>query len=310
MHLVNEEDHIAGLFHVLQHLFDSILKLATIFGTGHHAGQVQRQDLLIQQLLRHIAHDDLPSQSFGDGRLADAGLTDQAGIIFRAAGQNLDHSLDLLIPTNHRIQTSGTGVRRQITGEFPQVFALTAVLPGYIGFRTLVASHSRRAADFFHQGRIQRLRVHTGSAQNTDGHIVALPQNAGKQLFRIYIGIASTDGILHGDLHHSFGTGCQPLSRVAAGQAGTNAFFDNFNQQLGGKSRFFQNGMGSSAALPHQAQQQMLGSHVAVAQFTRRLLAQPQRFFCTRREFVFTHVLLPPFGDTPFHSFSASMVRI
>ena len=40
---------------------------------------------------------------------------------------------------------------------------------------------------------------------------------------------------------------------------------------------------------PQQAQQQVLGANVPVAQLPRRLLGKPQGFLCPGREFIFIH---------------------
>ena len=88
---------------------------------------------LVQHLVGHIAHDDLPGQALGDGGLAHAGLTDQAGVVLGAAGENLDHPLDLPVPADDRVQLAGPGVGGQVPGELLQGLVLAVILLGGAG---------------------------------------------------------------------------------------------------------------------------------------------------------------------------------
>ena len=85
--LVDEQDDVAGLLHLVDGVLDALLELAAVLGAGHHAGQVQRQDALVQQLLGHVAGGDALGQTLGDGRLAHAGLTDQHGVVLACGGR-------------------------------------------------------------------------------------------------------------------------------------------------------------------------------------------------------------------------------
>ena len=141
------------------------------------------------------------------------------------------------------------------------------------------------------------LGVHTGGPQDADGHVVALPQDAGQQVLRAHVVIAAPDGILHGDLHHVLGPGRQPLGGVAAGQARAHAGLDDLHDHIVCEARLRQNGVGDAPTLPDQAQQQVLGAHVSVAQLPCRLLGKPQSLLGSGRKFVFIHRCCLPFGN-------------
>ncbi len=49
------------------------------------AVRVEQVDFFVPQLERHLAGDDLLRQALGDGRLADARLTDEAGVVLLTA---------------------------------------------------------------------------------------------------------------------------------------------------------------------------------------------------------------------------------
>ena len=115
--LVDEKDDVAVLFSLLHYLLDTVFKFATVLSTGYHASKVQSQQLFVQELFRHLTLGNFLSQSLGYGRLADAGFANKTGVILTAAGQDLDHPLDLVITTNDRIQFSCSGVGCQIVGK-------------------------------------------------------------------------------------------------------------------------------------------------------------------------------------------------
>ena len=137
--------------------------------------------------------------------------------------------------------------------------------------------------------------IDAGNPQHPDGHVVALPQKTCQQVLGTDIIIAAPYGVLHGNLHHPAGSGSQPLGRVAAGQPHAHALFDDLHQHIVGESSLGQHRVGKAVALPHQAQQQVLGSHISVAQLPGRFLAQPQGLLRSGTEFILIHVSLPSF---------------
>ncbi len=89
---------------LLQHGLQALLELAAIFRAGDQRAHVERQQLLVLEAFGHVTLDDAQRQAFGDGRLADAGLADQDGIVLGAARQNLDGAADLLVAADDGIE--------------------------------------------------------------------------------------------------------------------------------------------------------------------------------------------------------------
>ena len=52
---------------------------------------------------RHFILDDLACEPFGDGRLADARVADQQGIVLLTAAKHLDGALHFSLATDQRI---------------------------------------------------------------------------------------------------------------------------------------------------------------------------------------------------------------
>ena len=89
MDFVDEEDDRVVLFDCVEDALDPFFKFTTVLGTGDDTGQIEGENALVQQAVGHIASDDALGQAFGDGRLADARLTDEAGIVLLAAVKDL-----------------------------------------------------------------------------------------------------------------------------------------------------------------------------------------------------------------------------
>ena len=79
---------------------------------------VERDDALVLEAFGHVALDDPQGEAFGDGRLADARLADQHGIVLRAAREDLDHAADFLIAADDRIELALPGPLDQIDAVF------------------------------------------------------------------------------------------------------------------------------------------------------------------------------------------------
>ena len=105
--LVDEEDRVVGVAQLLDDLLEPLLELAAVLGAGDERADVERQDALVQQDVRHVAGDDPMGQALGDGGLADAGLADQGRVVLRLAPEDLDDPLDLLLATDDRIELAG-----------------------------------------------------------------------------------------------------------------------------------------------------------------------------------------------------------
>ncbi len=52
----------------------------------------------------HVAFDDAVGQALDDGRLADAGLADEDGVVLGAPAEDLDDAADLLVAADDRVE--------------------------------------------------------------------------------------------------------------------------------------------------------------------------------------------------------------
>ena len=111
--LVDHQDDVAQLLDLVNEALHPLLKLAPELGAGHQGRQVQEVDLLVPQLKGHIPRHDPLGQALGNGGLAYAGFTDEAGVVLLAAVQDLDDPLDLLRPADDRVQLALLGLAVQ-----------------------------------------------------------------------------------------------------------------------------------------------------------------------------------------------------
>ena len=93
-------------------------------------------DDAVGQHVGHFAVDDALGQTFGDGGLADTGLTDQERIVLAAAAGHLHQALELGRTADHWIDLAGLGlgieVDREVLGA-PRRFFLFGLAVANLG---------------------------------------------------------------------------------------------------------------------------------------------------------------------------------
>ena len=87
---------------------------------GHHRRQIQRDDPLFRQGKRHSSFRDPLCQPFDDGGLTHPRFPDQAGVIFGAAGKDLQQPFGFLFPADDRVQPALPSLFGQIPAEAVQ----------------------------------------------------------------------------------------------------------------------------------------------------------------------------------------------
>ena len=119
--LVDEQDDLAlGRGDLGEHGLQPLLELAAVLRAGDQRAEVERQQPLVLQALRHVAVDDAQRQALDDRGLADAGLADQHGVVLGAARQHLDRAADLLVAADHRVELAVARRLGQVAGVFLQ----------------------------------------------------------------------------------------------------------------------------------------------------------------------------------------------
>jgi len=121
VHLVDEQQHLALLLgDFLDDIFQPVLELATVLGAGDQGAHIQGEQTLALKALGHVAFYQTPGQTFGHGRLAHPGQTDENGIVLGAAAEDLHHAADFLITTDDGVDLARTRGRAKVAGVLVQ----------------------------------------------------------------------------------------------------------------------------------------------------------------------------------------------
>jgi hypothetical protein len=120
--LVDEQHDVAGVDDFLDERFEALLEFAAELGQGHEGAHVEGDDAFVLEALRHIGRDDPQGEAFDDGRLADARLADENGVVLGAAREDLDNAADFLVAADH-------GIELALAGAFDEVDAVLFLCP-------------------------------------------------------------------------------------------------------------------------------------------------------------------------------------
>ena len=151
--LIDKEQGSSVVFRLRYDSLDPLLELSAVLGPRHHGRDIEGQKALPRDGIRHPPGDDPLRDSLRHRCLSDAGLTDQAGIILRPPGQDLDDPHDLRLSPDDGIETVLSRKRREVAGVLVQHRG-TALLP-LIPLPSLLLRSAESRAD-----RIEDLLVH------------------------------------------------------------------------------------------------------------------------------------------------------
>ena len=127
VHLVDDENDVADLFDLVDQTLHAALELAAELCTRNQCGQVEQMDLLVAHLKRNAALVDAHGKSLRDSSLADARLTDQAGIILLAAVENLNDAVGLAVASDDVVNAALSGLLGQVFAVIVKILALFVV---------------------------------------------------------------------------------------------------------------------------------------------------------------------------------------
>ena len=103
--LVDEADDFAVRFgDFLEYGFQAVFEFAAELGARDHRAEVDRDQLLVAQLIGNVAFDNALREAFDDGGLAHAGLADQHRIVLGAAAQHLHDAANFFVAADHRVE--------------------------------------------------------------------------------------------------------------------------------------------------------------------------------------------------------------
>ena len=108
--LIDEEDDVGMACELTDDALYALLKLSAVLGAGDEAAHVEGDDALVDEGHGHLHLDDTLCEPLDDGGLADAGFSDEDGVILLAAGEDLGDALYLARPADDRVELALGGI--------------------------------------------------------------------------------------------------------------------------------------------------------------------------------------------------------
>ena len=133
MNFINKEDDVARGLDLTEQALDPLFELAPELGAGHEAGQIEQENFLVLQAHGDVALGDPLRDALSDGRLADARLADEAGVVLLAAAQNLNRAVNFAVAAHDVVQPALPGLAGQILTIGIEEFAAGRLLAVFLG---------------------------------------------------------------------------------------------------------------------------------------------------------------------------------
>ena len=269
MQLVDKEDDIAVLLHLVDRRLDALLKIAAVLGAGDHAGQIQRNQALVFQQLRHLALVDF--QPLCNGCFADARLADQHRVVLCAAREDLDHALDLRLSADNWVDLALCRHLREIAAKFLKrtaAFLLTRFRARIRRAGLLVdgITLGKRRGKLIHDA----LRLHAEHLEKTHGKALAVLDDRDQEVLRADVVATELRGR---ELRH-LENPLRARREICRRQRGRRGCADLLAHQLfvgvRRHAELIEHVERDAAALGKQAEQHVLAADVIVAHVLRR----------------------------------------
>ena len=255
--LVEEQDHVLGLPDLLHHRLEALLELAAILRSRHQRAEVELEEPLADEDVRHVVVDDLLGEALDDGRLAHPRLADQDRIVLGAAGEDLDDPLDLGLAADHGVELRLQRELREVAGELVQDGSLAALLRAGV---VLVAQKGQRLLTDLVQAGPQGLQD-----LGRDG--LPLLHDSEEQVLGADVVVAELPGLLDGQLEDPLGLGRE--RHLAEGQGLREAGegpLDLPLDRLQTEAETLEHGRRDALPVPDQPEKDVLGPDEVVAE--------------------------------------------
>ena len=258
--LVDEEDAVAARAQLLDDLLEPLLELAAVLRAGNQRADVQREDPLVHQGLGDVARHDPMREAFGDGRLADAGLADEGGVVLAPSRQDLNDPLDLLLAADHRVEGAGACRLGQVDAELVEGRCLARPL-GLLGR----GRAARLAQDVDHLVA-HLVEVDAQALQHAGGDALALADQPEEEVLGTDVVVAQPPRLVDGQLDDPLGARRQPDLADDRSVAAADDEFDG-GPDLGELDvHVLEHARGDALALANEAEEQVLGTDVVVVE--------------------------------------------
>src|SRR5690606_14067948 len=204
VNLVDEGDDVAPRADLLRDLLEALLEVSAVAAAGDERAEVERVELLVLEGLGHVAAHDRLGEALDDGGLADAGLTDQHGVILRAAGEDLHDPLHLLLAPDDGIELAVARRLREVATELVENLAagLSALLLVRADLHLLLALVAGEQLDDLLANPVE---VGAELHENLGGNALALADEAEQNVLGSDVVVAELQRLAQSQLEHLLG---------------------------------------------------------------------------------------------------------
>ena len=262
----------------LRTAFEPVFELTAIFCSGQHGAEIERDHALVLQRFGNVAGNDALGEAFDDGGLADTGLADQHGIIFRAAREDLDHAADFFVASDDGIEFAAAGLLGQVAGVFVQGLEL--------GLGILVGNFLRAADDGerFQNGFVGRAMA----GENLLAGVALKLRDGEQQVLGRDVFVLEVGGLFEGLLKELVDfIGERDLSRVSGNLGKFFELFVDFSQDgLRADADFFEHGRDDAFLVLEQRGEQVNGAQLGIAMLGGELVRALDGFLRFDGEFI------------------------
>ena len=192
---VNEKNDGLGTADFVHYGFDALFELAAVFCSGDHQRQIECDHASVAQQFGHVAVCNLLSQSFGNGRLADACFADQDWIVLGPPAKHLNYALDFITPANYGIEFSLPRQFSQVTAECAKRWSFDVLLRR---FATFLLRFRRREVwiELFKNLVASAFDIEFEALEHSGGNPLALAQKSKQNMFRADVRMIERLGFL------------------------------------------------------------------------------------------------------------------
>ena len=241
---------------------------------------VERQDALVGERLRHVTRDDALGQALRDGGLAHARLPDQRRVVLGPARQDLDDPLDLLLAADDGIDLARAHGIREVDAQLVDGGRLARPLGllGRAGGARLRQHPDDLVADL--------VQVHAQRLEHARRDALALAHEAQQQVLRADVVVAQAARLIDGQLDHALGARRQPHLAHDRPIATADDELDR-GPDLGQLDvHVLEHARRHALALAHEAEEQVLRADVVVVEPLRLVLSERQDLARAIRELI------------------------
>ena len=191
--LVDEHDDVRVLGQLLHDRLQALFELTAVLRAGNDQRDIERENALVGEEVRDVAVHDLLREPFDNGRLPDARLANEDGVVLRPPAEDLLHAFELVVSPDERIEQVLHRGFRQVAAEFGEERRLL-----HAGERRLLV---QQLDDVLPDG----VEPHPLFHEDGGGHTALLAQDAQEQVLGADVVVQEPVGFLGRALEDALG---------------------------------------------------------------------------------------------------------